>query len=715
MIDRYAFTGLVFGLALFSTNVQGQTQATAPMPGIGHDAAGAAHRSSATNSIVFRMARHAEKEVGMWHRPAVEFRGSAPANDNCSAAILLAVNASCVPTTGDVAGATQSIPSILCNTYTGDADDDVWYKFVANAAAQTVSVTGSIDFDAVVDLRSGACSGINIACADATVEGQTETINATGLSVGATYYVRVYDFYAGAAPSTTFDICIYGTPPAPANDDCGDMSPVALAAGATINFTGDNTGATSVNEGPFAGFPTVWHAFTTTVCTDVTVSYCGTSPAFGNVWVSLSTDCPSTTFLDASSFNDTDCPDGNITAIYTALPAGTYWLPVLQDVGATGPYTIDVNAVACAGGGAPPNDLCADVTPQLLTAGGSLTFTGTSLGALNTEGYPWASVWEAFTITQCMDVTWDFCGSLDNMLVITGALNGCPATALANSCNSPEITCPDGIQLSYSTNLQDLAPGTYYILIPYVAGTWGGAYTINMTGAACSTPVPGNNECAGSVVLTPGLTCVNTIGTTAGATQSLPNLACGGFTGQADDDVWYSFTAVAPGGSIIVTPQDSLDPVIQLYSGTCAGLSALDCADAGVGGDTEELVYGGLNIGTTYYFRVHSYDLGTYCNGFFNVCVTYDPSTGINTPSEAGWNVFPNPTNGDLTVIYNGATDNMRIELFDLTGRTVYVERTRLVSGSTLALHLGGQLAQGTYTMRLTGAQGHTEQRVVVQ
>ena len=136
--------------------------------------------------------------------------GSAPANDNCAGATNLTVfGSSCGgATTGDVSGATQSLPSLLCSGFTGDANDDVWYKFTATGTAHTITVVGSASFDAVVDVRSGACNGASIACADLTSSGGTEVINLTGLTISSVYYVRVYDYSSGMPATTTFNICV---------------------------------------------------------------------------------------------------------------------------------------------------------------------------------------------------------------------------------------------------------------------------------------------------------------------------------------------------------------------------------------------------------------------------------------------------------------------------------------------------------------------------
>ncbi len=144
----------------------------------------------------------------------------APVNDNCSGAIALTVGSSCTLVTGDVANATQSLPAILCNTWTGTANDDVWYSFVATTNQATIQVEGSTNFDAVVELLSGACgSTVSLGCADGTLSGGTEAITYANFTIGQTYRVRVYDYFSTAPATSTFGICVWAPTPPP-NDEC---------------------------------------------------------------------------------------------------------------------------------------------------------------------------------------------------------------------------------------------------------------------------------------------------------------------------------------------------------------------------------------------------------------------------------------------------------------------------------------------------------------
>lgn len=126
-----------------------------------------------------------------------------PSNDNCSGATTITVG-NCVA--GDVNCASQSQAGCL-----GTANDDVWYKFVATSTTQNISLSASSSFDPVVQVFSGACGSLtSVWCDDATYTygGSSECRSASGLTIGNTYYVRVYDYYSGYPSTTTFTLCV---------------------------------------------------------------------------------------------------------------------------------------------------------------------------------------------------------------------------------------------------------------------------------------------------------------------------------------------------------------------------------------------------------------------------------------------------------------------------------------------------------------------------
>ncbi len=170
----------------------------------------------------------------------------APGNDLCSSATLLNVNATCTNTAGTTVSATES--QVGC---AGTADDDVWYKFVATNAVQTITVTPSGTMDPVVELFSGSCTALSsITCRDSNFWSDAETIQAVGLISGSTYYIRVYDYYSGNGGGD-FSICVVGTPTAaPTNDEaCNAIAlPPVTSACDYVSFT--TTGATTSTTAP---------------------------------------------------------------------------------------------------------------------------------------------------------------------------------------------------------------------------------------------------------------------------------------------------------------------------------------------------------------------------------------------------------------------------------------------------------------------------------
>lgn len=160
-------------------------------------------------------------------------------SNDCSLATILSVTANCSsPTAGTSAGATQSIPGC-----TGNADDDVWYQFVASSNSHQIVVAANAGYDPVVQLFSGGCASlVSLVCKDDFGDGVTETINATGLTIGAVYRLRVYHYLAGSG-SGNFTICVTNPPPSPANNECAGAT--LLGVNAACTFTSATTdGAT---------------------------------------------------------------------------------------------------------------------------------------------------------------------------------------------------------------------------------------------------------------------------------------------------------------------------------------------------------------------------------------------------------------------------------------------------------------------------------------
>lgn len=141
-----------------------------------------------------------------------------------------------------------------------------------------------------------------------------------------------------------------------------------------------------------------------------------------------------------------------------------------------------------------------------------------------------------------------------------------------------------------------------------------------------------NDDCANATVISPTLTnCSFQAGSSANASQSIATCSIGG---NADDDVWYTFTANSTNMTVTVDPTAGYDAVIELFSGSCAGLTSIQCEDVnGLNGD-EVLNNSSLVNGNTYFFRVYHYGNGSGTSTF-NVCVTGLAPPTNNTPCAA--------------------------------------------------------------------------------
>jgi hypothetical protein len=198
---------------------------------------------------------------------------SAPANDNCTGATVLSVSSGTACTTlvgGTVLGATTSTNSNTCG---GTADDDVWYSFVATSTSHSVTISNiagsNTDMYHSVYAASGGCNSIGapLVCSDPNIS------SISGLTIGATYFVRAYTWTSTTGQNTTFSVCVTTPPPPPpppSNDNPCNATAVTVnpSLTCTSQSNGSVVGATSSTVGLGSCFGTadddVWYSFVAT-------------------------------------------------------------------------------------------------------------------------------------------------------------------------------------------------------------------------------------------------------------------------------------------------------------------------------------------------------------------------------------------------------------------------------------------------------------------
>lgn len=399
----------------------------------------------------------------------------------------------------------------------------------------------------------------------------------------------------------------------PTNDECSgatELTPSALCA-PTAGTTEEATESTA---------PITCNGFTSTMANDVWYSFVATetehiiyvtgSGGYDAIVQFFEGTCAGLDSLDCA---DETLADDTETINTTGLTIGsTYYFRTYSWNGVGTIHEACVTTVSDP----PVNDDCSGVTAQNLIVGGSVVYNGDNLGATDDgQGLDSPQAWEAFTTTECLDITVEYCGTASIFEdAFFELFDGCPFTNAVAATSSDTTSCNDA---NWTIGFIGVPAGTWYYAVLAELGSMG-PYSITVSGVACAPP-PVNDDCAGATELTPGgATCVPTVGTTLSSTESLAPITCNGFTSPMANDVWYSFVATETSHDIMVTGSGGYDAIIQFFEGTCGGLDSLSCADATLADATETINATGLTIGTTYYFRTYAWNgLGTE----FEACV----------------------------------------------------------------------------------------------
>ena len=322
-------------------------------------------------------------------------------NDEPCCATLAPVNPDALcgsVTSSTIANATASpINTAACG---GTEDDDVWFSFVATNVSHYIdlfNVAGSTT-DMYHSLWEGACD------APTLVAGTCSDLNsqvATGLTVGNTYYVRVYTWTITPGQTSTFDLCIGTPPPSPANDECSGAFLLSVnPTGACTTVTAGSVAAATPSSQATGGcFGTddddVWFSFVATGATHY-VSLLNVSGSTTDMYHSVWDGCGG-----GSSLVPGTCSDGDSQTVGGLTPGNTYYVRVYTYTGTAG-QTSSFNVCIGTPPPPPPNDGCitaisAAVNPDAIcnsvTAGYTVGATSSMAGCVGTAN---DDVWFSF-------------------------------------------------------------------------------------------------------------------------------------------------------------------------------------------------------------------------------------------------------------------------------------------------------------------------------
>lgn len=611
-----------------------------------------------------------------------------PANDDCTGAIPIQVNGdySCtIVQSGSLAGATASAVS---DNGSGTPSDDVWFSFVATNSTQRFSMINraGAETDLVHEIMAGTCDGLqSISISD------PESSVVTGLTVGETYYIRVFSYWSAPAASATFDVCI-GTPPAPpANDDCQQAIELMASQGTYCDSTVSGTlaGATASNVSDNgSGTPNddVWYHFVAT-----STSHLFT---FSNVQGSttdlmhevMSGDCESLVSLSLSD------PESSIV---NGLTIGqTYYLRVFSYPTAPAEdTTFDVCITT------PPtltNDDCGDALTLTVNpdyACGSVT-VATLNGATaspvsdNGAGTPDDDVWFSFVATNTLQriQILDASGSETDLVheVLSGTCNGLTSLNVSDS----DTSTVDGLTIGE----------TYYVRV-FSYYSESDANTIFSVCVGTPPAPPANDDCANAIMITAAGDLASSAidATVSGATasDSAPEPGCASYSGG---DVWYAVAIPADGNLTIETGPSStgvtsFDSGMAVYSGTCGDLTLLDCDDDDAATNNFSMInLSGRPAGEIVYIRVWEYYNDE--DEAFSIGA-YNASLAAPSFDSSKFAAYPNPVKDVLNLSYTSNIDS--VQVYNLLGQQVI---TKSVSQNESSIDMSN-LPSGTYLVKV--------------
>lgn len=552
-----------------------------------------------------------------------------------------------------------------------------------------------------------------------TSAGATDVLNSFDLGNVLTYtlttaqqltpntqYYYTITAYSGANVSTGCTERNFKTTTAaiPANDECANAVALTvnpdLACGATT--AGNTLGATnSLAAAPCSGNPDddVWFKFVATSSSHVialsSVVSTGTTSTTDMYFQVLSGVCGSQTSLL--------CSDPNTGSVNGLTAGQTYYVRVYTYSGAG--YNASFNI--CIGTPPPPpaNDECVNavsltVNPDLAcgvtTAGTTLSATNSNVAVTPCTGTADDDVWYSFVATSTAhNITLSnvvSTGSSSSTSLYTQVLSGTCGTLTSVACGTTN-----------STTVTGLTPGQKYYVRAYNSNGSGYSNSFNIC-IGTPPPPPANDTCSGAVALTVGnnfatspLTTSNAGATTDGTTTCQSSRA---------NNVWYSVVVPASGSVTVetaaVTGSGFIDSVLSAYTGVCGSLVSINCNDDVSSGTNNfsKIALTGQTPGSTIYFSVWRYSLGTGVDGQFQISA-YDASVlGTSEVSGAKNNIkaYPNPFVDDLNI--SDISKVKSVLVTDISGRLV-----KTISNPGSTLHLG-ELKSGMYLVTLEMKDG---------
>jgi|GEM_PF-484381 len=494
------------------------------------------------------------------------------------------------------------------------ANDDAWGWFTATSNSTIITFDPDLNFRPILHVFSGTCGSLaQIGCHDSGSNGANASVT-LATTIGQSYAIRIQR--QGSSAAMDGGLCIWNPSTGTTTNTCAFDTNNQYAVGATCTFQPFNkpdTYTSALNPGGCnsGSFTDAWGWFTATGITTI-ITFDPTN-SHRPILHLFSGTC--------QSLIQVACHDGgsngvNAELLFNTTPGQNYAFRVQRQAN-----NAEMNGGICI---RTPNttDICGYAGQNQLQVTAGCQFQAIDKPALYNPSFNPSScnsgnfddAWAWFTATSTTTaITYDPNNSHRPIMhVFTG------------SCGSlVPIACDDGGAdgINAEVFITTVIGQNYMIRIQRQG------VSAEMSGVICIRQPLANDDCATPTALPVLVNCFAQTFSNDRATRSLntPAATCGGtVNNNTQQDVWFSFVAPGSGQVIIETTAGTLTAAaMQLYSGACGSLTAMECSTTG-GPSNMPRIDRTCNLlipGTTYRIRLWGTGGG---RGTFTLCV-YGP------------------------------------------------------------------------------------------
>lgn len=606
----------------------------------------------------------------------VSLNVSPPANDTYFTAASMALNGGTTCTTAitgaTTAGATTEPPND-CNTLS--QPKDVWFKFTAITQTGHIQITnkallaGHASTNSILwmQLFDGSNTSPVRACSNTESLDFDGHNDASKLSIGHTYYLRVYNDDPQNACS--FDICTLA-PPGPVYNTCAKAVNISVSpneyCSAAIPLNNINAGASSADGNCVNSIGSdIWLKFVVpAVANDLQislqnyVSVAGSANPLTGFVVYSGLNCGALTPVGCGLGNTVNLPD------LTHIGPIVYVRLIFFNVTDRGQFNVCLHHLPAV---ATNVDCTHAMTINASTDGSAAFVHATTVGSAND-----------YTLTDCSGnqyvfnnaVWFKFTAAATHQIIdiedLTGENGGNVYAGYkfytsdgAGSCTGLTVAACTGNILQQSAVLPTLVVGNVYF-VQIMVNTFNGDNAGFNIRAVAATP-PTNDERAGAITVIENpfyKTSLATQGTFRFSTISPSPLTDATYAG----DVWYSFKAATTVATLRLDNNGSYTRVVVYNSdGTTVFF------DPGAANAVTAMA--GLTVGNTYYIRVYNPQAinSTTAGSVFFISVFGTPSLNAADAAAAGCQTADGPVHSSNSNTWLHITDHgqMLASIFD--------------------------------------------------